>query len=645
VNNYLKTTIACWCLLGFACSTLSAQEKEITKDLYTSEGIADSLKENANSVLRFQYEEYNVSGPGKYIYKSHSIVTVLNEKADYQSYVALGYNKKFVNVSSFEMVIYDASGKQIKKYHKSDLYDQAIESEESLVSDERKLSIVHTIASYPTTVEISYEKEVNSSFDLGGWAPKEEAEQSVQHAYCRVSIAPNAGFRYLNNNIKISPQLAKSADKDVYMWEVSNIKATKKEESILPDKVIPQIWFAQSKFNCFGYPGDFSTWSDFGKWIYDLNKDVCTLSPQRVEEVRKMTDTIKSEKLKVKFLYELLQKSMRYVSVDLGIGGFKPFDANFVDQKKYGDCKALANYMYALLKAINIPSYWVVINRGMNGKSANAAFPYNVFNHEILVVPFKNDTTWLECTGNHQPFGMLDESTLDRVGVMVTENGGKLVHTPKSKPSNNEFNCNVHLQLKEDGGAKATILINATGEYRLEYIELTATKLDDQKEFWQRVLDIKQPTVFDYDPGKDTLYTKHVNLNLEYDKFCDVIAGDKQFYRAMVFPLFRFTAPVEEKRVNDYYFDFPLQKSCVTTIDLPSGYEVESLPANASLKFTNGLYTLNYVYNKDKNQVIGTAKFVLNNQVIPAAKYTEMQEYFDSVAKAQNKKLVIKKKV
>ncbi len=645
MNNYLKITIACWCLLGFACSTLSAQEKEITKDLYTSEGIADSLKENANSVLRFQYEEYNVSGPGKYIYKSHSIVTVLNEKADYQSYVALGYNKKFVNVSSFEMVIYDASGKQIKKYHKSDLYDQAIESEESLVSDERKLSIVHTIASYPTTVEISYEKEVNSSFDLGGWAPKEEAEQSVQHAYCRVSIAPNAGFRYLNNNIKISPQLAKSADKDVYMWEVSNIKATKKEESILPDKVIPQIWFAQSKFNCFGYPGDFSTWSDFGKWIYDLNKDVCTLSPQRVEEVRKMTDSIKSEKLKVKFLYELLQKSMRYVSVDLGIGGFKPFDANFVDQKKYGDCKALANYMYALLKAINIPSYWVVINRGMNGKSANAAFPYNVFNHEILVVPFKNDTTWLECTGNHQPFGTLDESTLDRVGVMVTENGGKLVHTPKSKPSNNEFNCNVHLQLKEDGGAKATILINATGEYRLEYIELTATKLDDQKEFWQRVLDIKQPTVFDYDPGKDTLYTKHVNLNLEYDKFCDVIAGDKQFYRAMVFPLFRFTAPVEEKRVNDYYFDFPLQKSCVTTIDLPSGYEVESLPANASLKFTNGLYTLNYVYNKDKNQVIGTAKFVLNNQVIPAAKYTEMQEYFDSVAKAQNKKLVIKKKV
>jgi hypothetical protein len=50
------------------------------------------------------------------------------------------------------------------------------------------------------------------------------------------------------------------------------------------------------------------------------------------------------------------------------------------------------------------------------------------------------------------------------------------------------------------------------------------------------------------------------------------------------------------------------------------------------------------VYNKDKNQVVSTAKFVLNSQVIPAAKYTEMQEYMDAIAKAQNKKLVLHKK-
>ncbi len=68
------------------------------------------------------------------------------------------------------------------------------------------------------------------------------------------------------------------------------------------------------------------------------------------------------------------------------------------------------------------------------------------------------------------------------------------------------------------------------------------------------------------------------------------------------------------------------------------------MPANASLKFTYGNYDISYVYSKDKNQVVSTAKFVLNNPAIPAAKYTEMQVYMDDVAKAQNKKLVIRKK-
>jgi hypothetical protein len=63
-----------------------------------------------------------------------------------------------------------------------------------------------------------------------------------------------------------------------------------------------------------------------------------------------------------------------------------------------------------------------------------------------------------------------------------------------------------------------------------------------------------------------------------------------------------------------------------------------------SLKFTYGNYDVNYVYNAAKNQVISTAKFNLSNHVIPAAKYTELQQYLDAVAKAQNKKLVIRKK-
>ncbi len=168
--------------------------------------------------------------------------------------------------------------------------------------------------------------------------------------------------------------------------------------------------------------------------------------------------------------------------------------------------------------------------------------------------------------------------------------------------------------------------------------------MDEQKEFFLHVLNIKQPIGFDIKSSSDKTEVKQVNINLEYDKFADVKAGDKQFYRPHAFDLCAFTLPAEEKRSTDYYFEHPLQKSCVTVIDLPAGFEVETLPANETLKFAYGNYEVGYVYDAAKNQVTSTAKFNITNQVIPAEKYTELQQYLDAVNKSQNKKLVIKRK-
>ena len=67
--------------------------------------------------------------------------------------------------------------------------------------------------------------------------------------------------------------------------------------------------------------------------------------------------------------------------------------------------------------------------------AASPDFPYNSFNHEILCVPFKTDTAWLDCTDNYQPFGTLDISTENRNALLITEDGGKLVNTPQKHPA------------------------------------------------------------------------------------------------------------------------------------------------------------------------------------------------------------------
>jgi hypothetical protein len=219
-----------------------------------------------------------------------------------------------------------------------------------------------------------------------------------------------------------------------------------------------------------------------------------------------------------------------------------------------------------------------------------------------------------------------------------------LVNTPRSTPQENQFNGEVHIELQPDGGAKAHVKVLSTGGYRDMFIGITSEKMDEQKEFLLRYFNMKQPSSFDFKTSPDKAEINELNMDLQYDKFCDVLAGDKQFYRPRVFDLWALTVPLSEKRRADYYFEHPMQKSCITTIDIPTGFEVEALPVNAILKFTYGNYELTYMYNKEKNQVVSTAKFILNDQVIPALKYTEMQQYMDAIAKAQNKKLVIKKK-
>ncbi|MES2278559.1 MAG: DUF3857 and transglutaminase domain-containing protein [Bacteroidota bacterium] len=626
------------------CGPVYGQDKNIPKETYLASGIPDSLKTDANAVVRYTMDEITVKNPGREVLKHHSITTVLNEKGDDVGEMVLFYNRKYDTYTDIEVKIYSATGQVLKKYHKSDMYDRSASNDETIVTDDRILMLQHAIPSYPTTIEITYEEDISSFTSLGSWMIRPKDEVAVQTASCKVLVNPAVGFRYQPVNIAANPEKGTQGDLETYTWQVKNLKAMKPEENVLSWQLEQKISFATNNFEYYGMPGTFDTWQNFGKWINKLNADVNTLSPERAAQIKKMTDTIKTDKDKVRFLYQYLQHNMRYVSVQLGIGGLKPFPATFVDQKKYGDCKALSNYMCALLKAVNIPSCYAIINAGTNEKPADPKFPENVFNHVILCVPLKGDTTWLECTSTTQPFGKLGTFTENRNALLINEDGGKLVSTPKSTIQDNVFDSYAHVALNPNGSAKAQLKFVSTGEYRSMYVGLESGKLDEQKSYLIRYLNLKQPIAFDFKLAPDKDGTKEVNIDLEYDRFFDLAVGDKQFYRPIVFDLWRLTLPELEKRKMDYYFDHPMQKSCETTIDLPMGFEMESLPADVKLKFTYGNYEASYLYDKVKNQVTTKVKFNLDKQVVPAAKYTEMQQYMDDIAKAQNKKLVIKRK-
>ena len=127
--------------------------------------------------------------------------------------------------------------------------------------------------------------------------------------------------------------------------------------------------------------------------------------------------------------------------------------AETVDRLGYGDCKALSNYTRSLLDAVGVKSYYALVTAGENLEEMTESFPSNRFNHAILYVPLANDTLWLECTNQHLPFGYIGGFTDDRKALIITDDGGKLLHTTVYTAANNRLERTTEISLDPLGNA------------------------------------------------------------------------------------------------------------------------------------------------------------------------------------------------
>ncbi len=621
-----------------------AQAQSLSKDSYSSTTIPDSLKENANSVVRYFSREILIKSAGKMVIKEHSVQTILNSKDEQAAIFPLFYERKHSGINSAEMLIYDKDGVLIKRYKKNDFYDRSAIDDNTIISDDRVMVVGHTIVNFPVTVEKISEVSSNSFLNLPTWQVQAD-NISIEKAVCKITAKPELGLRYKLNNCNYHPEKKTESEYEVLHFELKNLKAINPELKSLHWTYLPSISFAINSTVFFGQEVDMSSWKGFGLWANQLNQDVTELSAKRVEEIKQMTLGISSEKAKAKFLYEYLQKNTRYVSIQLGIGGFKPFQAAFVDEKKYGDCKALSNYMRSLLKSVGIESHYAIVRAGDNEPAADPKFVSSPFNHVIICIPFKNDTTWLECTSSTKSFGKLGTFTENRNAVLVSQDGGKLVSTPKSVIDDHLFESNVVVTISSDGSAKAKTNLRSTGEYRDMFLHLSDLKIDERKEFLIDQLNFKQPDVFQLYEPVDKEGTNELVFDLEYTNLSDIRAETKFILKPRIHDIWQMSAPAITKRKTDFYFDHPMLKKCKTTFKLPTEFEVESLPSNVTCKFSYGSYTANYTYDKTSNEVTSTAQFAINNHVIPASKYNEMQTFLEDVTKSMSKKLVIRKKI
>ncbi|MEO6231408.1 MAG: DUF3857 domain-containing protein [Ferruginibacter sp.] len=630
MKTIITTTLS---ILLFAGSY--AQNKNFDASL-----IPEDLKKNAHSVKREERIEFEVKSINKASYKVHQVVTILDENGK-DELEFHEFSDQFHSLETVNIQLFDSKGSSIKKYKRSDLSIQT--SGEGLVPDGKVYFIQFPPTGYPVTMMVDYELRYTGLLNYPDY-DVQFPEQAVENSMFTAMVPVDLDLRHKNKNTNLVPVIAADGKVKTYTWVSKNLPALEYEAgSVSRSSRYPHVILSPNKFELDNYAGDMSSWESFGKWYGDLSKKTSNLTDDRKEFFKSMVKDAGSDLEKIKLVYNYLQTNCRYVSIQLGIGGFKPFEADFVDKKKYGDCKALSNYTQACLGAVGIKSYQALINASYNQEPVDPTFPHNGFNHVIVCVPLKKDTVWLECTSNSTEPGELGNFTENRNALLITENGGKLVPTPKSKASENILTTHTSIDLAEDGSGIARISMFSNGEFRQDFIHyISNKKKDDQKRFLVRYIGYMQPDDFEiiYDQADKKAATK---MAMSISKVPEFTAGKKMFLNPRIYKIWNEDLPKTENRTQDYYFENPYIKTDTTIYKLPEGYGIESLPKAKHLTFEYGNFTSSYIFDEAAKTVTSVAKLELDEYKIPAAKFASMRTFFNEVSGEYTEKIVIKK--
>jgi transglutaminase-like putative cysteine protease len=606
---------------------------------YVLSSVSEPVKKNAHVITRYKNQVFEVTDLDKATLTIHDVTTVVDREGMHALRFGVHTSKERV-LDEVEIKVYDAFGKQINKYRKKDMHTQAVG--EGLIDDGFYTYFSIPAPSFPVTVETKYEIRFKGTLFYPTFhiiSPGEGVEISSFTA----KVPKDLDLRYKDKNISLKPEITEDAKSKMYKWTVTNLSPVADEEgAVSSEHRFPSVQLAPNKFSLYGSEGDISSWKNFGLWARNLFRGLDELPEAKKAFFRDLVKNAKDEREKVRIIYEYLQKNFRYVSIQLGIGGFRPFSAEFTDNKKYGDCKALSNYMRAALKAVGIESHPAWINAQYNGLPVDPSFPRDNFNHVILCVPQPKDSIWLECTSSTAEFGVLGSSTENRNALLLTDEGGILVPTPVSKPEQNCFNVNTIIQLKEDASGTTETMFKTNGRYRQIMEHFLTENKDDQKEYFVRGLGFKQPDEFEF-KKKEAEGMHTTTLVMALEKVPEFVAGNKMFISPRLYKLSASKLPKAENRKLDYYFYNPFEQNDTTVIQLPAGYTMDALPTNKELSCAYATYSTKYWFNEEQKAIYSSAKLVLKQQKIPAASYAEVKKFFDEILLDDSQRIVVKK--
>ncbi|MFY8107496.1 MAG: DUF3857 domain-containing protein [Bacteroidia bacterium] len=364
------------------------------------------------------------------------------------------YYDNLIKISSLTIVIKDIRGEIQKKIHLSDFGDFSAIAGNGMYTEDRVKLYDFTQFTFPFFMEVSVERKYNGFLHLPSFYPIYTYGISAYELDYKIEYPKDYALTWKQFGTGIKSKIDTVSSTHVLQFHVDSIQQIV-EEDYAPDfnELVPHVVFNLPYFKYDKTEGDLSSWTNYGNWLSAL---LNTLNSEFSDETKKELIAIKelqiSKKEKAEMVYKWFQNKTRYISVQIGIGGYKPSAPKLVDAFGYGDCKALVYYYISLLKFIDIDAYYCVIKSSYESETVpvleHPNFTY--FNHVIAALPINGDTMFVECTNQKIPFGFVPSSWIGKPYLLVSNSQSYLSKVPHITYGENASNSYRNYKVSKD---------------------------------------------------------------------------------------------------------------------------------------------------------------------------------------------------
>lgn len=444
-----------------------------------------------------------------------------------------------------------------------------------------------------------------------------------------------------------------------FRWEAANIPAINLTDVPLAPSERSLAARMVVHYSLQNLPQGDALWAKIGNWYEDLAAPRSEGTSDIATKSRSLATPDADFTLRIQKVAKFLQEEVRYVGIEIGIGGLQPHAATDVYRNRYGDCKDKATLLIAMLDALGIRATWVLVDthRGfidprvpsVDGNHAIAAIeiPKGYDDPSLkAVVTAHTGKRYLifDPTNPYVSIGLLPEYLQGGYGILVAGGDSQVIELPIPKPDSDTTTRAAKFELDADGTLKGSVTVTHSGASAWGLREFYAMSSDkEQRENLEQSLrrDFSSFTL-----GSQSV--QHVrDLNQQLSLKYEVTATSYAKAAGSLLLLRPRVVGSDTEELNDRQRKYPIQFDALGDwkddfdVRIPAGYAIDEVPDPVNVDV--GFASYRSEVKIDGSTLHYSREYVLKKLDLDPDQYSALKKFEAEVNADENRSAVLKK--